>query len=374
MGFLIFQGMVSFQDYTFPHFPFVWDRLTSIPIRSWKKWKFQTFISTDLNLRVSNNPSLEVITLPELYDLGGHNIIEGNGQLQSGLRWDEIWSFHDDPKLWFAWVFLLWIVSPSPLSSWKTIPNLWTWPFPKGARSGSRASTTTQNFSSLKFRFCCINIYYYWTSQKARWLIFEGHKETKIGKNERKVFFFSSFTFLSPISCFSRSHERPIFEFLSSIAGIPASRAAIPGSFGALRNNDFSNCLNKAVINVGTALSPTTFTTPAIFTTALPTGTTTTTATTTDDSWPSNSNPNNFNRQPSRWHRCQVHQVAGIVIGVLIAFILVEGALSWKRRKPNHTWISNGKRGRSLNFFKFNNAQHTIKRRKQEQKIKIIWN
>ena len=154
MGFLIFQGMVSFQDYTFPHFPFVWDRLTSIPIRSWKKWKFQTFISTDLNLRVSNNPSLEVITLPELYDLGGHNIIEGNGQLQSGLRWDEIWSFHDDPKLWFAWVFLLSIVASAPLSFWKTIPNLWTWPFPRSAGSGWPASTT-HSWYSLKFRFCC---------------------------------------------------------------------------------------------------------------------------------------------------------------------------------------------------------------------------
>jgi len=100
--YLIFREMINFQSYPFLHFPFCGGQINIDFNPELKGVAIPNFVDADLNLRVSNNPSLEVITLPELYDLGGHNIIEGNGQLQSGLRWDEIWSFHDDPKLWFA--------------------------------------------------------------------------------------------------------------------------------------------------------------------------------------------------------------------------------------------------------------------------------
>ena len=41
------------------------------------------FVQADLNLKISNNPRLEVITLSELTYFGGNILIEGNGQLVS---------------------------------------------------------------------------------------------------------------------------------------------------------------------------------------------------------------------------------------------------------------------------------------------------
>ena len=46
-----------------------------------KEVAIPNFVGGDFNLRISNNPILEVIILPELTYFGGSILIEGNGQL-----------------------------------------------------------------------------------------------------------------------------------------------------------------------------------------------------------------------------------------------------------------------------------------------------